>query len=157
MAWRSPPKFQGVLQSDAGVLTQGGIFVTNGVPYDNAISTLQVIKQNLSAGDNTPFFLAAVLAFTNLTCRSEPLQNIYYDLYPPVQQIEPPKNPDVPTGFPPIARALVEIMSYEDIKNFYPNMTKCRTDVQASLYGKECRIPEDYSRVLRRAYYSCVI
>ena len=32
LAWRSPRKFQGVLQSDAGVLTQGGIFVTNGVP-----------------------------------------------------------------------------------------------------------------------------
>ena len=32
LAWRSPRKFQGVLQSDAGVLTQGVIFVTNGVP-----------------------------------------------------------------------------------------------------------------------------
>ena len=35
-------------------------------------------------------------------------------------------------------------------------MTNCLTDVQASFYGKECHIPEDYSRVLRRAYYSCV-
>ena len=34
-------------------------------------------------------------------------------------------------------------------------MIKYLTDV-LSFYGKECCIPEDYSRVLRRAYYSCV-
>ena len=125
----------------------------DGQVADNAISTLREIKQNLSAGDNTPFFLAVGFHKPHLPFRAP---SKYYDLYPPAEQIEPPKNPDVPTGFPPIARALVEIMSYEDIKNFYPNMTKCRTNVQASLYGKECRIPEDYSRILRRAYYSCI-
>ena len=125
----------------------------DGQVADNAISTLQAIKQNRSKGDNTPFFLAVGFYKPHLPFRAP---SKYYDLYPPAHQIEPPKNPDVPTGFPPIARALVEIMSYGDIKAFYPNMTKCLTDVQASLYGKECRIPEDYSRVLRRAYYSCV-
>ena len=120
---------------------------------DNAISTLQEIKKNRSAGDNTPFFLAVGFHKPHLPFRAP---SKYYDLYPPAEQIEPPKNPDVPKDFPPIARAMVEIMGYEDIKNFYPNMTRCLTDVQASFYGKECRIPEDYSRVLRRAYYSCV-
>ena len=47
-------------------------------------------------------------------------------------------------------------MSYGDIKSFYPNTTKCLTNVQASFNRKECRIPEDYSCVLRRAYYSCI-
>ena len=125
----------------------------DGQVADNAISTLQAIKQNQSKGDNTPFFLAVGFYKPHLPFRAP---SMYYDLYPPAEQIELPKNPDVPTGFPPIARALVEIMSYGDIKSFYPNMTKCLTDVQASFYGKECRIPEDYARVLRRAYYSCI-
>lgn len=77
-------------------------------------------------------------------------------MYPPAEQIELPKNPDVPKDFPPIARALIEIYAYQDIKQFYPDLQKCLTDVQASFYGKECRISEDYTRVLRRAYYSCV-
>ena len=125
----------------------------DGQVADNAISTLQAIKQNRSKGDNTPFFLAVGFYKPHLPFRAP---SKYYDLYPPAEQIEPPKNPDVPTNFPPIARALVEIMSYGDIKDFYPNMTKCLTDVQASFSGKECRIPEEYSRVLRRAYYSCI-
>ncbi len=125
----------------------------DGQVADNAISTLQAIKQNRSKGDNTPFFLAVGFYKPHLPFRAP---SKYYDLYPPAEQIAPPKNPDVPTGFPPIARALVEIMSYGDIKSFYPNMTKCLTDVQASFDGKECRIPEDYSCILRRAYYSCI-
>ena len=47
MAWRSPRKFQGVLQSDAGVLTQGGIFVTNGVPYN--AGTADISKANFTS------------------------------------------------------------------------------------------------------------
>lgn len=120
---------------------------------DNAISTLKEIKQNRSKGDNTPFFLAVGFHKPHLPfyCAKK-----YYDMYPPAEQIELPKNPDVPKDFPPIARALIEIYAYQDIKQFYPDLQKCLTDVQASFYGKECRISEDYTRVLRRAYYSCV-
>ena len=35
-------------------------------------------------------------------------------------------------------------------------MDKCTTDIQASFYGEECRIPDDYACKLRRAYYACV-
>ena len=41
------------------------------------------------------------------------------DLYPPAEQIELPKNLDVPKVLPPIARALAEInIRYEDVKDF---------------------------------------
>ena len=89
---------------------------------DNAIGTLQEIKKTRSAGDNTPFFLAVGFHKLHLPFRAP---SKYYDFYPPAKQIEPPKYPDVPKDFPPIARAMVEIMGYEDIKNFYPNMTRC--------------------------------
>ena len=68
--------------------------------------------------------------------------------------MELPRNPDVPKDFPPVARALIE--PFIDLKPFFPSVTKCFTDVKASFYGKECRIPDNYTRVLRRAYYACV-
>ena len=119
----------------------------------NAIETLREIKQNRSKGDNRPFFVAVGFHKPHLPfyCAKK-----FYDIYPPAEQIALPANPDVPKDFPPIARALTEIYSYKDIKQFFPNWTKCHTDVQASLYGKECRISDDYTRILRRAYYSCV-
>ena len=71
--------------------------------------------------------------------------------------MELPENPDVPKDFPPVARALIEpFIDFIDLKPFFPNVTKCFTDVQASFYGKDCCIPDDYTRVLRRAYYACV-
>lgn len=120
---------------------------------DYAITTMKQIKENRTKGDTRPFFLAVGFHKPHLPfyCAEE-----FYNMYPPADQIELPKNPDVPKNFPAIARAIVEIMSYNDIEKFYPNMTKCRTDVQASFYGEECRIPDDYTRILRRAYYSCV-
>ena len=120
---------------------------------DNAISTLKGIKENRTKGDDRPFFLAVGFHKPHLPfyCSEE-----FYNMYPPAEQIELPKNPDVPKNFPPIARAITEIVSFSDIKKFYPNMTKCKTDAQASLYGDECRISDDYTRVLRRGYYACV-
>ena len=118
-----------------------------------AINTLQQIKQNRSKGDNRPFFVAVGFHKPHLPfyCTKK-----YYDMYPPAEQVALPDNPDVPKDFPPIARSLTEIYSYVDIKQFFPNWTKCHTDLQASFYGKECRISDHYTRVLRRAYYSCV-
>ena len=119
-----------------------------------AIQTLNEIKQNRSKGDNRPFFVAVGFHKPHLPfyCAKK-----YYDMYPPAEQIALPKNPDVPKDFPPIARGFGEIYVYFDILgHFFPNYTKCVTDVQASFYGKECRISDEYTRVLRRAYYSCV-
>ena len=116
-----------------------------------AISTLKEIKQNRTKGDNRPFFVAVGFHKPHLPfyCAKK-----YYDMYPPVEQIAPPMNPDVPKDFPPIARAFGMMPMFKDIAPFFPNRTKCKTDVQASFY--ECRISEDYTRVLRRGYYSCV-
>ena len=120
---------------------------------ENAISTLTEIKQNRSKGDNRPFFLAVGFHKPHLPfyCAKK-----YYDMYPPAEQIEPPKNPDVPTDFPPIARAFCRIGSYTDTKKYFPNRTKCQTDVKASFSRDGCGIPDDYTRVLRKGYYSCV-
>ena len=119
----------------------------------NAINTLKEIKQNRSKGDDRPFFLAVGFHKPHLPfyCAEK-----FYDMYPPADQVALPDNPDVPKDFPPIARALIEIYSYKDTAHFYPNLTKCLTDVQASFYGEECRISANYTRVLRRAYYSCI-
>ena len=118
-----------------------------------AISTLNEIKQNRSKGDNRPFFLAVGFHKPHLPfyCAKK-----YYDMYPIPEQIALPKNPDVPKDFPPIARSFGEISEYKDIELLFPNISECKSNVQASLYGKYCRIPDDYTHVLRRAYYSCV-
>ena len=118
-----------------------------------AISTLKEIKQNRSKGDNRPFFVAVGFHKPHLPffCAKK-----YYDLYPPPEQIAPPKNPDVPKDFPPIARGLGAIGRYVDTKQFFPNWTRCHTDVQASFDRDGCGVPEDYAKVLRKAYYSCV-
>ena len=120
---------------------------------NHALDILHEIKKNRSLGDSLPFFLAVGFHKPHLPFEAP---SKYYDLYPPTDQIDPPKNPDVPTDFPPIARGLGEIMHYTDMKPFFPNSTVCETNAQASLYGKECRVSEEYSRILRRAYYACV-
>ena len=121
---------------------------------DNAVEVLRDLKQNRNQGDNRPFFVAVGFHKLHFPWYAP---SKYYDLYPPAENVELPKNPDVPKDFPPVARALTEpFIDFIDLKSFFPNMTKCFTDVQASFYGKECRIPDDYTRVLRRAYYACV-
>ena len=120
---------------------------------DNAISTLQEIKKNRSLGDSLPFFLAVGFHKPHLPFQAP---SKYYDLYPPVDQIAPPLNPDVPTDFPPVARGMGELAHYQDMLQFFPNITICETDVQASFYGKGCRVSEEYSQILRRAYYACI-
>ena len=121
---------------------------------NHAVDMLQEIKKNrTNLGDNLPFFLAVGFHKPHLPFHAP---SKYYDMYPPAEQIDPPKNPDVPTDFPPVARGLGELSHYNDMKPFFPNMTACQTDVQASLYGKGCRVSEEYSRILRRAYYACI-
>ena len=118
-----------------------------------ALSTLNEIKQNRSKGDNRPFFVAVGFHKPHLPfyCAKK-----YYDMYPPAEQIKPPKNPDVPKDFPPIARGFCRIGSYVDTKKYFPNRTKCETDVQASFSRDGCGFPDDYTLVLRKGYYACV-
>ena len=119
----------------------------------HAIGMLQEIKKNRSLGNSLPFFLAVGFHKPHLPFQAP---SKYYDLYPSVEQIAPPKNANVPTDFPPVARGMGEISHYKDMQIFFPDITACQTDVQASFYGKGCRVSEEYSRVLRRAYYACV-
>ena len=121
----------------------------------HAISTLNEIKQNRSKGDNRPFFLAVGFHKPHLSfyCAKK-----FYDMYPPAEQIALPENPDIPKDFPPIARGLGvgDFLRSVDTKIFLTDWTSCQKDVQTSFYGEGCHIPENYTRVLRRAYYSCV-
>ena len=119
---------------------------------DNAVSTLKELKKNVTKGNTSPFFLAVGFLKPHLAFFAP---GKYYDMYPPAEMIDLPMNPDVPKDFPPIARGLGELTLYNDIKALI-DVDKCSTDVQASFYGKECQVPDDYIHKLRRAYYACV-
>ena len=125
----------------------------DGLIAENALQTLQQLKQNQSKGDDRPFFLAVGFHKPHLAFYA-PAK--YFDKYPSADQIKLAANPDVPTDFPPIARAIGPFQFYTDVKPLFPNETKCHTDVQASFSGQECRMPDSKARELRRAYYSCV-
>ncbi|XP_003387744.1 PREDICTED: iduronate 2-sulfatase-like [Amphimedon queenslandica] len=120
---------------------------------DNAVNVLQQIKKNRTEGDDRPFFVAVGFHKPHLPfyCSSK-----YYDLYPSIEDTKLPENPDVPKGMPDVAFTIwKELKDYSDIKAII-NETLCDTDAEASIYGKECHVPDNKMKELRRAYYSCV-
>ena len=120
----------------------------------NALKTLQELKQNQSKGDNRPFFLAVGFHKPHVPFYAP---SKYFDKYPPADQIKLADNPNVPTDFPPIARAVCPVLDlYTDVKPLFPNFTACNTDVNASLSGEECHLPDSKAKEIRRAYYACV-
>ena len=72
----------------------------DGLIADRAIDVLQQFKKNHTNGDNRPFFLAVGFHKPHLPFYAP---SKYYDLYPPAEQIELPKNPDVPKDMPDVA------------------------------------------------------
>ena len=128
-------------------------YLLDGKIADNAVSVLQQLKQNRSSGDTRPFFVGVGFHKPHLPfyCPSK-----YYDLYPSVEDIKLPENPNPPEGMPDIAFSVSgEIKGQSDVK-ILMNVTKCETDANATIYGKECRVPVTKTKELRRAYYSCV-
>ena len=127
-------------------------YLVDGKIADNAVEVLQQLKQNKSSGDNRPFFLAVGFHKPHLPfyCTSK-----YYNLYPPVDQIKLPENPNAPDGMPPIAfSAWKYLKSFSDIKVLF-NGTDCY-ETDASITAKKCHLPDSKIKELRRAYYSCV-
>ena len=121
---------------------------------DNAIETLRQLKQNQSNGDNRPFFLAVGFHKPHVPFYAP---SKYFDKYPPADQIKLADNPDVPTDFPPIARAICGVLDlYTDVMPLFPNYTACKVDVNVSLYSQECHLPDSKAKEIRRAYYACV-
>jgi len=115
---------------------------------DHAVSVLKELHQNRSHGDDRPFFLG--VGFHKPHPFYAPSR--YYDLYPPASEIKLPNNPNPPEGMPDIAWSVWDgLRHYSDISKLF-NVTKCSTDAQASIDGKECRVPNDITRELRRAY-----
>ena len=120
---------------------------------DHAVSVLQELHQNRTSGDDRPFFLGVGFHKPHLPFYAP---SRYYDLYPPASEIKLANNPNPPEGMPDIAwSAWAELRHYSDMEKLF-NITKCSTDAQASIDGKECRVPDDITRELRRAYYSCI-
>lgn len=121
---------------------------------DRAIKVLKQLKNNRTEnGDNRPFFLGVGFHKPHLpfNCPGH-----YFDMYPPASEIKLPPNPYPPAGMPPIAwSGWGELRSYEDIhKLFVNNSKKCKDNNYLDV--KDCHVPDDVVRELRRAYYSCV-
>ena len=128
-------------------------YLGDGKLADSAISALQQLKQNRSKGDTRPFWLGVGFHKPHLPfyCPSK-----YYDLYPSIEDTKLPENPNAPEGIPDIAFSIWgELKSYSDIGVLF-NGTKCGTDAEASIHGKECHVPDNKIKELRRAYFSCV-
>ena len=129
-------------------------YLQDGKIADNAVSVLQQLKQNRSStGIAKPFFVGVGFHKPHLPfyCPSK-----YYDLYPSVEDIKLPENPDAPEDMPDIAFSVWgELKGYSDIHVLF-NGTKCGTDADASIKSKECHVPDSKMKELRRAYYSCV-
>ncbi len=76
-------------------ITDSGL--QDGQVADNAIKMIKQIKENRTKGNNTPFFMAVGFHKPHLPF-FDPAK--YYDMYPPVDQIKPPPNPDGPKAAP---------------------------------------------------------
>ena len=125
----------------------------DGQVADRAIAVLKEFKKNQTGGDKHPFFLAVGFHKPHLPFFAP---SKYYDLYPPAEQIELPKNPDVPKDMPDVAFSVWgEMRGYSDIHPLF-NVTKCEQQADAAINSKECHMPESKAKDLRRAYYSCI-
>ena len=128
-------------------------YLRDGKIADNAISVLQQLKQNRSKGDTRPFWLGVGFHKPHLPfyCTSK-----YYDLYPSIEDTKLPENPNAPEGMPDIAFSIWgELKSYSDIGVLF-NGTECGKNAEISIHGKECHVPDNKIKELRRAYFSCV-
>ena len=125
----------------------------DGQVADNAIKVLQTLKHNQTKGDDRPFFVAVGFHKPHLPFYAP---SKYFDLYPSAEDTQLPLNPDPPKDMPDVAWSVWgELRSYADIGKLFTG-DNCTSDAEASIDGKQCRIPDSVTRELRRAYYSCV-
>ncbi len=119
---------------------------------DQAVLTLEEIKNNRSQGDQKQFFLAVGFHKPHLPFEAP---SKYFDMYPPADQIKPPTNPDAPLNMPPIAWSTSpELRSYPDMSKY--NLDECREDAELAMRGDDCKITGTEATALRRAYYATV-
>jgi len=91
---------------------------------DNAVAILQQIKQNRTKGDKSPFFVATGFHKPHLPFFAP---SKYYDMYPPVDDIKPPANPNCPKDMPPIAFIpSYGIRRWNDTQKY--NLSECHND-----------------------------
>ena len=120
---------------------------------DNAVKVLQALKLNKTKGDDRPFFLAVGFHKPHLPFNAP---SKYYDLYPSADEIELPLNPDPPNNMPDVAWSVWEgLRKFKDIAKLFEKYN-CTTDAQASIFGKQCHLPDSVTKELRKAYYSCI-
>ena len=121
---------------------------------DNAVSVLQQLKKNQTKGDDRPFFLAVGFHKPHVPFFAP---DKYYNMYPFSSEIKLPTNPDAPVDMPPIAWSTWgAVRDFDNTKVLFPNLTMCKTDAKASISGKECRMPDEAAKKIRKAYYACV-
>ena len=121
---------------------------------NKAMSIIGQLKKNNTQGEDRPFFLAVGFHKPHLPFLTP---SKYFDLYPSVNDTGLPFNPNPPQLMPPIAwSTLQELYPFDDIKEIIPNLTECIENYHLSIHGKNCRIPDEKVRELRRAYYASV-
>ncbi len=119
---------------------------------DQAVATLKEIMQNRSNGNTTPFFLATGFHKPHLPFDAP---SKYYDLYPPAEEIKPPSNPDAPKEMPSIAWSnSFELRGYRDLEEY--DLPECYDNIEAAMYGDNCKIAGVDALTLRRAYYAAI-
>ncbi|XP_065196694.1 iduronate 2-sulfatase-like [Sycon ciliatum] len=121
---------------------------------DNALNVLQELKKNKTDhGETRPFFLAVGFHKPHTPFYAP---KKYFDMYPDASEISLPENPDPPSMLPYVAWSTWKSLDgWHDVHSYFKDKQDCFTNYTLA-YTKQCRMPEDKTRELRRAYYAAM-
>ena len=124
----------------------------DGVTARKAAAVLGELKANRTAGDRRPFFLGVGFHKPHMPefCPRE-----YYARYPADADIPLARNPDPPTGAPPIAVQL-SVAFRKWLKLGEGPGGVCGSSWSAWSTDPACRVNASDARAIRKAYWACI-